>query len=346
MDTNSKKLQDNFLKFRKFKKIILAILVILLIGMVLINSTYMHLLVLLALLVYLNSKKLVNEIKLLLLHQQIREMVVVDKSVYQILEESSEKSQLNIILGKKYKKMIKHLNAVEEYIYKSTLKGKQSEAMIDRVIVDVARNLVNPIDEIGRNIDKLKENNYDLETIDNMEEEVYELKNTINELFELSKATTNTMELNIEKLEINALIKQSLVEYETKFGELNLKSKKIFKDEKTYVNADGEKLWRVFEIILDNVLKYSKENTRVYIKSESVEGKVIVSIINISKEELNVSVDEFNENINKNSCLGLAIASGLMSIQKSNLSLDIDGDMFRVNLEFDIIKEDGERGED
>ena len=109
--------------------------------------------------------------------------------------------------------------------------------------------------------------------------------------------------------------------------------------------ADGRHLWRVFDNLMNNVCKYAIAGTRVYLDVKAVGDKAVITFRNISKYELNVSPDELMERFvrgdssrnTEGSGLGLSIAKSLVELQNGNMALDVDGDLFKVTLEFPII---------
>ena len=106
--------------------------------------------------------------------------------------------------------------------------------------------------------------------------------------------------------------------------------------------ADGRLAWRVLSNLLSNTVKYALPGTRVYIDVMAVEGKVIISLKNISRDELNVDADELMERFvrgddsrnTEGSGLGLSIARSLTQLQHGTFSLTIDGDLFKAALTF------------
>ena len=115
-------------------------------------------------------------------------------------------------------------------------------------------------------------------------------------------------------------------------------------DKEVYILADGKKTFRVFENIISNILKYSLEKTRVYIDLVESDKKVHISFKNISKYQLNFDPDEITERFTRGdlsrntegSGLGLAIAKGLVQAQGGDLKVDIIGDLFIVNIDFNM----------
>ena len=109
-----------------------------------------------------------------------------------------------------------------------------------------------------------------------------------------------------------------------------------------YVRADGRLTWRVLSNLLSNTVKYALPGTRLYIDLMELEGKVLISLKNISREELNVSADELMERFvrgdtsrnTEGSGLGLNIAKSLMELQNGTLQLQLDGDLFKITLIF------------
>ena len=172
------------------------------------------------------------------------------------------------------------------------------------------------------------------------------LKVLIEDLFEASKASSGNIELNMEKIDLIQLLRQSIGELEEKLSEANLDLKINVPEDKVYVRADGRRLYRVLENLLSNISKYSLPNTRVYIDITEVEGRVKLIMKNISSYELNFDPEEIMERFKRaddsrnteGSGLGLAIARDLVKLQGGEFAIDIDGDLFKSIIEFDSIK--------
>jgi signal transduction histidine kinase len=167
------------------------------------------------------------------------------------------------------------------------------------------------------------------------------LKKLIQDLIDASKATTGNIEMDIDKVNVSMLINQALGEFEDKLNNASLTVVKHGLDESAFAQADGRYLWRVFDNLLINICKYSQEKTRVYLDVEAADDVVNISFKNISKEELNVSPEELMERFTRGdssrntegSGLGLSIASSLVNMMGGSMKIDIDGDLFKVNVE-------------
>ena len=171
------------------------------------------------------------------------------------------------------------------------------------------------------------------------------LKVLIEDLFEASKASSGNLELNMEKIDITQLLRQAIGEMEEKLSKANLDLKLRAPEEKTYIMADGKKLYRVLENLLSNISKYSLNNTRVYIDIIEEDDKVKLTMKNISSYELNFDPEEIMERFKRadesrnteGSGLGLAIARDLVNAQGGRFEIDIDGDLFKSVVEFNLI---------
>ena len=106
--------------------------------------------------------------------------------------------------------------------------------------------------------------------------------------------------------------------------------------------ADGRRIWRVFDNLLNNICKYSMPGTRVYVTVREESTMVVILFRNISRSQLNISSDELMERFvrgdssrnTEGSGLGLSIAQSLTELQGGKLQLEIDGDLFKVMMRF------------
>ncbi|MPN56995.1 putative sensor-like histidine kinase YedV [bioreactor metagenome] len=106
--------------------------------------------------------------------------------------------------------------------------------------------------------------------------------------------------------------------------------------------ADGKLLWRVIDNLMNNVCKYSQPGTRVYIDAKEIKGEVVISFKNISRDKLNVEVEELMERFvrgdsarnSEGSGLGLNIAKSLVELQNGHFNIAVDGDLFKVEMRF------------
>ncbi|MCU9813923.1 GHKL domain-containing protein [Paraclostridium sp. AKS73] len=200
-------------------------------------------------------------------------------------------------------------------------------------------------------IDILKNNELDEQTtktyINILDKKAAKLKTLVEDIFEASKISSGDIELHFEKTDIKELLIQSIVELDDKIEASNLDFIIDTPDFPVFSNIDGKRMFRVFDNLITNITKYSLQNTRVYIDVYTNYGYVFISMKNISNHKLNISPNELLErfvrgDVSRNtngSGLGLSIARNLVEMQYGSLDLDIDGDLFKVTLKFELLND-------
>ncbi|WP_238903816.1 HAMP domain-containing sensor histidine kinase [Clostridium sp. YIM B02506] len=221
----------------------------------------------------------------------------------------------------------------------------KSERMKTELITNVSHDLKTPLTSIINYVDLIKKGDFTKEEIEDyikiIDRKSQRLKVLIEDLFEASSAASGEMELNIEKLDIVALLKQSIAEFEEKIKISKLDFRINIPNEKVYVKVDGKRTWRIFENQISNILKYSLDNTRVYINLEESEDRIIIIFKNISAYEIDFNEDEITERFKRGdqsrhtegSGLGLAISKGLTELQDGIFKIKVDGDLFKVEIQ-------------
>lgn len=260
------------------------------------------------------------------------------------------KGNLNYIITKndtgELGKLALNINNIKEGYKKSVEDQVKSERLKSELITNVSHDLKTPLTSIINYVNLLKNNNLDKDEFNSyiaiLDRKSERLKHLIEDLFEASKMSSGSVKLNIEKVDVTALLKQSLAELDEKLKKAFLEVKFNYSNNNIYANLDGKKTWRVFENLLNNIIKYSQPNTRVYIDLIEDNRKVIITMKNISSYEMNFDAEEIFERFKRGdksrntegSGLGLAISKSIVELQGGTLSIKIDGDLFKVIIEF------------
>ncbi len=237
------------------------------------------------------------------------------------------------------------INNISEGLENSIEQRIKSERMKSELITNVSHDLKTPLTSIINYVELIKkEENLSPEYLKDyvkvLDNKSKRLKVLIEDLFEASKASTGNIELDLVKLDLKQLLQQSIGELEDKLEESNLSLRINLTEGDAHVLADGRRMYRVFENLLSNISKYSLENTRVYVDMVKEDGKIITTMKNISSYELNFDPEEIMERFKRadesrnteGSGLGLAIARDLVTLQGGNMSIEIDGDLFKVKV--------------
>lgn len=243
-------------------------------------------------------------------------------------------------------KIAHNINNINKGYKKSLEEQVKSERLKTELITNVSHDLKTPLTSIINYIDLLKKEDLSKDEVNAyisvLDRKSERLKSLIEDLFEASKMSSGSVNLNIERIDVTALLKQALGEFEEKIKKSFLHLKFKCNNNKAYANLDGKKTWRVFENLINNIIKYSEPNTRVYIDLIQTDTKIIITMKNISHYEMNFISDEIFERFKRGdksrntegSGLGLAIAKSIVELQGGNLNINIDGDLFKVIIEF------------
>lgn len=222
----------------------------------------------------------------------------------------------------------------------------KSQKMKTDLITNVSHDLKTPLTAIITYVDLLKDDNLPDEErrryIEVLEQKSTRLKLLIEDLFEISKATSRNVTLNIMDVDIVSLMQQAKLELQDKIEASNLYFRWRLPEEKVVLPLDSQKTYRVFENLLVNITKYAMPRTRVYVDMENDEKRVRISMKNISASELNFNPSEITErfvrgDVSRNtegSGLGLAIAKSFVELQGGNLQIMVDADLFTVEIVF------------
>ena len=229
----------------------------------------------------------------------------------------------------------------------------KSQHMKTELITNVSHDLKTPLTAIITYVNLLKiekDPERQKEYIDVLDRKSLRLKALIEDLFEISKASSNTVTLNIADIDIVNLFKQVKLEMDEKIQEANLEFKMDIPEEKVIVALDGQKTYRIFENLIGNAAKYSMPHTRVYVRI-AVEGdEAVVQMKNVSATELDFNPEEITErfvrgDLSRNtegSGLGLAIVKSFTEIQKGKFWIETEADLFKAEIRWKIVdkKED------
>lgn len=281
--------------------------------------------------------------------------IVVRRFFLQIddIKRSTEKivkGDFNIELKKRYNII---LNPISENLsninvgFKEAIdKEMKGEMLKSELITTVSEDLKVPLNSIIGYVDMLKRP--DLSDIERMEclkileKKSKNIKILIENLFEATKASTGNIKLNIEDVNVVAILKQTLGEFEDGIERSGLTFKVNMPMDKVTLKLDGARTWRIFENLISNALKYSLEGSRVYLNLYNEEDYVIFEMKNVSGYELNCTPSELRnkvknsnlEEMSEGSGLGLSIANSLVELQGGTMDIDIDGDLFKVIIKF------------
>ncbi len=244
-----------------------------------------------------------------------------------------------------------NLNSIQEGIGKAVEEKTRSEQMKMELITNVSHDLKTPLTSIISYVDLLSKENdlppHVMDYIKILSQKSDRLKTLIQDLFDLSKASSGDIRLDMERLDLGKLIRQTLADMDEQVVQSGLAMKVNIPEEPVCVMSDGSKLYRVFQNLFSNALKYSLAGSRVYVDL-LVKGNDVSAIIkNTAAYEMNFAEEEILERFargdqarsTEGSGLGLAIARSFTHACGGQFVIKIDGDLFKVLVSFKVARQ-------
>ena len=248
------------------------------------------------------------------------------------------------------RKIAEQVNSIGSGLDAAVEKNMKSERLKTDLITNVSHDIKTPLTSIINYVNLLKQEKFDdpriQRYIEVLEEKSQRLKTLTEDVVEASKVSSGNISLEFMNINMIELIQQTSGEFEEKFQTRNLTQIMNLPEEDAIVRVDGRRMWRVLANIYNNAAKYAMEGTRIYADLQTLDGKVIFSLKNISEQPLNISTaDELTERFirgdlsrsTEGSGLGLSIAKTLTTMMGGTFDLYLDGDLFKVVIIFDKI---------
>ncbi|MEQ6357963.1 HAMP domain-containing sensor histidine kinase [Lysinibacillus sp. M3] len=236
-----------------------------------------------------------------------------------------------------------NLNHLREGVRTSMHEQAKSERLKSELITNVSHDLRTPLTSIITYTDLLKNPDITEEErkqyIHILDKKSERLKLLIEDLFEVSKMASGNMELHRSRVDLTQLVQQAVGEHEEDLAQAHLDLRMTKPHEPIYAYVDGQKWWRLIDNLIVNVLKYALEGTRVYVTlKRTAEGDAEFTVKNVAKYEISENADELFERFKRadasrhteGSGLGLAIAQSIVDLHGARMSIEVDGDLFKV----------------
>lgn len=248
-----------------------------------------------------------------------------------------------------FRDFARDLNDLADVATEAAQKQLKSERMKTELITNVSHDIKTPLTSIINYVDLMQKPHTEEEEaqyLEVLDRQSQRLKKLVDDLMDMSKASTGNMAVEITQVDMVEAVNQALGEFAGKLDRAQLYPVFRHNDVSVPIMADGKLVWRILSNLLSNVVKYAMPRTRIYLDLSRVRGQVVLSLKNISREELNINAEELMErfvrgDISRNtegSGLGLNIAKSLMELQKGQLQILVDGDLFKVTLIFPDIR--------
>ena len=243
------------------------------------------------------------------------------------------------------------MNEVQRGFARAVEEEVRSRNMKTELITNVSHDLKTPLTAIITYVDLLRDPNLDPATrqsyVETLDRKSQRLKRLIEDLFEVSKAASGNVVLEMQPMDLTALLKQVQFELEDTTAASGVDFRWNLPAEKVPVVLDGQRSCRIFENLIGNIVKYAMPGTRAYITLWVEDGMAVTELKNISATELPEDAARLTQRFvrgdaarsTEGSGLGLAIAKSFTELQQGSFVLETDGDLFRAKISFPVREE-------
>lgn len=246
-----------------------------------------------------------------------------------------------------FKKHGNNLNSIAGGMTIAVEDRLKSERMKTELITNVSHDIKTPVTSIinyASLIGSETENEKTAEYAEVLVRQSEKLKKLVEDLVEVSKATTGNLEVNLAQCDASVFLNQASGEYDDKLKAAGLSLVVKEPNEEIRILADGRRMWRVFDNLMNNICKYALTGTNVYLSLEKAGTDARITFKNISREPLDISEEELMERFTRGDSsrntegngLGLSIAKSMTELQGGTMKLSTDGDLFKVILTFPL----------
>lgn len=252
--------------------------------------------------------------------------------------------------------LAKSVNSIGASIHQAVETSMKDEKMKADLITNVSHDIKTPLTSIINYVDLIKRENIADEKIRNyvqvLDMKSQRLKQLTDDLVEASKISSGNISIQYDRINFVEFIHQVFGEFAEKFEDKGLTLIEKLPAAPIYIKVDSRHLFRVIENLYNNISKYALEGTRVYLTMEewfdesTSKKRVAFAVKNISAQPLNVSAEELTERFvqgdesrrSEGSGLGLSIAKNLTKSMNGDFELQLDGDLFKAILIFDVME--------
>ena len=226
----------------------------------------------------------------------------------------------------------------------------KSERMKVELIANVSHDIKTPLTSIISYVQFLKDEEGLPEHVQDyvkiLDEKSQRLKNMVQDVFAVSKAASGELPMNMEKLDFGKLLRQTMADMDEEIQNSSVTFRTELPEKPVLIMADGQRMYRVFQNLFQNALKYSLDGSRVYVTLKTDGKLAVASVKNTSHMELDEDKN-FTERFVRGdksrtdggSGLGLSIAQSFTEACGGQFGMEFNADLFIVNISFGVIEE-------
>lgn len=241
------------------------------------------------------------------------------------------------------------LNDIQAGLHRALAEQTRSERMKVELISNVSHDLKTPLTSVLSYAELLRQEPLEGAAADYariIDEKARRLAVMVQDVFEVSKAASGQLPVHLERLDFAKLLRQTLADLEGPISQSGMTFRIELPEMPVMITADGRRLYRVFQNLIDNALKYALAGSRVYLSLKTEAGRAEASLRNTSREELPTGVDLTARFVRGDasrtdggSGLGLSIASSFTEACGGDFHVETLADLFTAVVSFPLAEE-------
>ncbi|MBU9737877.1 sensor histidine kinase [Diplocloster agilis] len=240
---------------------------------------------------------------------------------------------------------VQDLNDIRKGMDTAVKEQIKSERMKVELVSNVSHDIKTPLTSIISYVELLKQEDglpdYIRDYVQILDSKSQKLKEMVQDVFEVSKAASGQLPVEIEALDLGKLLRQTLADMSERIADSRIQVKTDIPEEEIMIMADGQRLYRVFQNLLQNALQYSLDGSRIYVNLKTDGSVAVASVKNTSASEIPADVN-FTERFTRGdssrtdggSGLGLSIAKSFTEACGGRMTVETIADLFVVTVEF------------
>ena len=238
------------------------------------------------------------------------------------------------------------LNNIQAGMKAALAEQTRSERMKVELVSNVSHDLKTPLTSILSYAELLRQEDLPPAAADYariIDEKAQRLKSMVQDVFDVSKAAADQLPIQLERLDLGKLLRQTLADMADPIEQSPLTFKVDLPADPVMIIADGKRLYRVFQNLVQNALRYALPGSRVYLTLKTAANQAEASIRNTSKDELPEDVDftaRFvrgdESRTDGGSGLGLSIAKSFTEASGGSFRVETMADLFTAVVTFPL----------
>ena len=238
------------------------------------------------------------------------------------------------------------LNHISQGLHQAVEERTRSERMKVELVTNVSHDLKTPLTSIISYAELLEQENLEPpagEYVRILSDKAQRLKTMVQDVFEVSKAASGQLPVKLERLDYARLLRQTLADMDGAIADSGLTLRTGIPEGEVPITADSDRMYRVFQNLIGNALKYSLPASRVYLTLAVENGAATASVKNTSAAELRPGADYTARFVRGDlsrsdggSGLGLSIADSFTKACGGTLTVSTEADLFTVSVSFPL----------